>query len=45
MKLGENWRQLGKYFHKLDTVILVVLVVGIVWFAWTHWQNRMKAAA
>jgi membrane protein DedA with SNARE-associated domain len=44
MKLGENWRQLGKYFHKLDTVILVVLVVGIVWFAWTHWQNRMRVA-
>jgi membrane protein DedA with SNARE-associated domain len=44
MKLGENWRQLGKYFHKLDTVILAALVVGIVWFAWTHWQNRMRVA-
>jgi len=43
MKLGENWRGLGKYLHKLDAVILVVLVGGIVWFVWTHWQNRMKA--
>ncbi|HTF44495.1 MAG TPA: DedA family protein [Terriglobales bacterium] len=44
MKLGENWRQLGKYFHKFDVVILTVLIVGLVWFAWTHWQNRMRAA-
>ncbi len=43
MKLGENWRGLGKYFHKLDAVILVVLVAGIVWFVWSHWQNRLKA--
>jgi membrane protein DedA with SNARE-associated domain len=21
MKLGENWRELGKYFHKFDAVI------------------------
>src|SRR3984893_4817287 len=28
MKLGENWRSLGKYLHKFDAVILVVLVVG-----------------
>jgi len=44
MKLGENWRQLGKYFHKFDVVILTVLIAGFVWFAWTHWQNRMRAA-
>jgi membrane protein DedA with SNARE-associated domain len=44
MKLGENWRELGKYFHKLDTVILAVLVLAIAWFAWTHWQNRIRAA-
>ena len=43
MKLGENWRGLGKYLHQLDAAILVVLVGGIVWFVWTHWQNRMKA--
>jgi len=42
MKLGENWRELGKYFHQMDAVIVVVLVIGIVWFAWSHWQNRMR---
>jgi membrane protein DedA with SNARE-associated domain len=44
MKLGENWRQLGKYFHRFDVVILTVLIAGFVWFAWTRWQNRMRAA-
>ena len=29
MKLGENWRELGKYFHKFDAVIGVVLVAGV----------------
>ena len=28
MKLGENWRELGKYFHQLDIVIAAVLVLG-----------------
>src|SRR6202021_98048 len=32
MKLGENWRSLGKYFHKFDAVIIVVLVVGAIGF-------------
>ncbi len=44
MKLGENWRSVGKYLHKFDAVILVALVVGIVWFVWSHWQNRIKTA-
>src|ERR1700756_355318 len=44
MKLGENWRVLGKYLHKFDAVILVVLVAGIVWFVWSHWQNRLTTA-
>jgi membrane protein DedA with SNARE-associated domain len=44
MKLGDNWRQLGKYFHQFDVVILTVLIAGFVWFAWTHWKNRMRAA-
>ena len=30
MKLGENWRSLGKYFHKFDAVIGAFLLVGIV---------------
>jgi membrane protein DedA with SNARE-associated domain len=42
MKLGENWRGLGKYFHQFDAVIGVILVAGIIWFVWSHWQNRMR---
>jgi membrane protein DedA with SNARE-associated domain len=42
MKLGENWRELGKYFHKFDAVIGAVLVVGAIWFVRNHWQNRMS---
>ena len=44
MKLGENWRVIGKYLHKFDAVILVVLVVGIAWFVRSHWQNRLRTA-
>lgn len=44
MKLGENWRGIGKYFHKFDAAIGVLMLAGIVWFVWSHWQNRMKAA-
>jgi membrane protein DedA with SNARE-associated domain len=44
MKLGENWRGVGQYFHKFDAVILVVLVIGLAWFVWSHWQNRIKTA-
>jgi membrane protein DedA with SNARE-associated domain len=45
MKLGENWRELGKYFHKFDAVIGVMLVAGVVYFVWTHWQNRISRQA
>jgi membrane protein DedA with SNARE-associated domain len=44
MRLGDNWRVIGKYLHKFDAVILVVLVVGIGWFIWSHWQNRLRTA-
>ncbi|HUK47160.1 MAG TPA: hypothetical protein VLW06_06195, partial [Terriglobales bacterium] len=42
MKLGQNWRELGKYFHRFDDAILLVLVLAIVWFVASHWQNRLK---
>lgn len=45
MKLGQNWRGIGKYFHQFDAVIGVLIIAGIVWFVWSHWQNRMKANA
>ena len=41
MKMGENWRQLGKYLHKFDVVIVVFLAVGIIWFVRSHWKNRL----
>src|SRR5579864_2283778 len=44
MKLGENWRSLGKYFHQFDAVIGACLVIGIGWFIWSHWQHRLRAA-
>jgi len=44
MKLGQNWREMGKYFHKFDAVILVALKVGTIWFVWSHWQNRIRTA-
>jgi membrane protein DedA with SNARE-associated domain len=45
MKLGENWRSLGKYFHQFDAVIGAVILAGIAWFVWSHWKNRMGAAS
>jgi membrane protein DedA with SNARE-associated domain len=42
MKLGENWRVLGQYFHKFDAIIGVLLVAGVGWFLWSHWQNRLR---
>jgi membrane protein DedA with SNARE-associated domain len=44
MKLGENWRQLGKYFHRFDAVILLALAIGVFWFIRSHWQNRLRTA-
>lgn len=44
MKLGENWRELGKYLHKFDAVIIVVLAAGFIYFIWSHWQNRIRTA-
>ena len=43
MKLGENWRELGKYFHQFDAVIGIVIVIGVVWFVWSHWQHRISS--
>src|SRR5450755_2255147 len=45
MKLGENWRELGKYFHKFDAIIGVVLLAGFAWFVWSHFHNRFSSEA
>ena len=44
MKLGENWRELGKYFHKFDAVIGVTILIAVAWFIRSHWQNRLRSA-
>jgi len=44
MKLGENWRSLGQYFHKFDAVIGVLLLLGVAYFVYSHWQNRIRIA-
>lgn len=44
LKLGANWRSIGKYFHQMDAVIGVLLVAGIVWFVRSHWKNRLTTA-
>jgi len=44
LKLGENWRELGKYFHQFDLIIGLVLAVAIIWFVRSHWQNRIRTA-
>jgi membrane protein DedA with SNARE-associated domain len=45
MKLAENWRYLGKYFHEFDLVIGALLVIGVTWFVWSHWKGRVRAEA
>jgi uncharacterized membrane protein YccC len=44
MKLGQNWRSIGKYFHQFDIVIGVLIVAAIVWFVWSRWQHRIREA-
>jgi membrane protein DedA with SNARE-associated domain len=43
MKMGENWRGMGKYFHQLDRLIILALLAGAIWFVWSHWRNRIGA--
>jgi hypothetical protein len=45
MKMAENWRSIGKYFHEFDAVIGVIIVAGVVWFVWTHWKHRVRSTA
>ena len=49
MKLGENWRTLGKYFHQFDAVIGAVIVLGAAYFVWSrvkiHRELSAEAAA
>src|SRR5258708_13987824 len=44
MKLGQNWRELVKYFHNFEALILAVLAIVIAWFLGSHCQNRVRTA-
>jgi membrane protein DedA with SNARE-associated domain len=44
MKMGENWRELGKYLHRFDVVIVIMIAAGIIWFVRSHWKNRLTTA-
>jgi membrane protein DedA with SNARE-associated domain len=41
LKLGENWRTLGTYFHEFDGVITLVLLIAVVWYVRRHWRHRL----
>ncbi len=32
--LGQNWRTIGPYFHKLDAVIVFLIVAAAGWYVW-----------
>jgi len=44
MKLGANWRSIGKYFHQMDAVSVFCWWPGLHGSFWSHWKNRMSAA-
>lgn len=32
--LGQNWRTIGPYFHKLDAVVVVIIVLAVSWYVY-----------
>ena len=32
--LGQNWKAIGPYFHKLDAVIVVLILGAVSWYVW-----------
>lgn len=40
--LGENWDELGVYFHRFDLIIAIAFVGLIVWWISRHISNRKK---
>ncbi len=44
MKAGDNWKYLGKYFHRFDAVIGAVILAGLAWFIWSRWNHRIRNA-
>ncbi|MBI3771378.1 MAG: DedA family protein [Gammaproteobacteria bacterium] len=44
MKLGENWKTLGVYFHRFDVLIGVILAAAIGWYIYRHIKNGRRTA-
>jgi membrane protein DedA with SNARE-associated domain len=42
VKLGSRWTVLRRYFHQLDTAILVVILAGLALFVYHRWRHRLK---
>lgn len=38
--LGQNWRVIGPYFHKLDLVIILGILGAIGWYVWYKLRKR-----
>lgn len=38
--LGQNWRTVGPYFHKLDVVIMGAVLLGIGWYIYHKLGSR-----
>src|SRR5256885_5823745 len=44
MKLGQNWRGLGKDFTYFQSITAVIIAAGLVWFVRSHWKKRRNTA-
>ncbi len=42
LKLGKNWDTLGRYFHRLDMIIVIGLIAIIMYFIWRHWPGKRR---
>lgn len=34
--LGQNWRSLGPYFHRFDTLIVSMIIIGLIFYIYRH---------
>jgi membrane protein DedA with SNARE-associated domain len=41
VKLGSRWTVLRRYFHQLDTAILVAILAAIALFVYHKWRHRL----
>ncbi len=41
MKLGSHWNILRRYFHHLDTAIVIAMVIGLALFLYHKWKQRL----